>query len=89
MQKKETPNDHVWYDNMVVGERKLGEKMKDISTEAKLSQFYPNHSIRVTSITILDKAWFEARHIISVSRHVQSEATVKQTKTLRKKCQKS
>ena len=30
-------SDQVWYDNMVVGERLLGEKMKRISREAKLS----------------------------------------------------
>ena len=79
--KKETPNDQVWYDNMVVGQRKLDEKMKDISTEAKLSQVYTNHSIRATSITILDKAGFEARHIMSVSGHKNESSIRSYSKT--------
>jgi len=29
--------DEVWYDNMVVGQRTLGDKMKKLSIEAKLS----------------------------------------------------
>ena len=31
-------SEDVWYDNMVVGERTLCEKMKNISREAKLSK---------------------------------------------------
>ena len=30
-------SDEVWYDNMVVGQRTLGDKMKKLSIEAKLS----------------------------------------------------
>ena len=56
--------DEICYDNMVVGERMLGVKMKAISQEAKLSKLYTNHSIRATSVTILDKSGFEARHIV-------------------------
>ena len=50
----------VWYDNMVVGERTLGEKIKNIS------QTYTNHSIWATAVTILDKSGFEARHYINM-----------------------
>ena len=74
--KKEKPQDQVWYDNMVVGERKLGNKMKEISTDANLSEVYTNHSIRATSITILDKAGFEARHIMTVSGH-RNESSIR------------
>ena len=49
---------------MVVGERSLGEMMKQISNQAKLAMDYTNHSIRATAVTILDKPGFEARHII-------------------------
>ena len=63
----------VWYDNMVVGERTLGEKMKNISREAKLSKCYTNHSIRTTPVTILDKSGFEARHIMAVSGHKNND----------------
>ena len=54
---------------MVVSERTLGEKMKSISREAKLSKCYTNHSIRPTAVTIFDKSGFEARHIMAVSEH--------------------
>ena len=66
----------VWYDNMVVGERTLGEKMKTMSREAKLSKCYTNHSIRATAVTILDKSGFEARHIMAVSGH-KNEASIR------------
>lgn len=68
--------DEVWYDNMVVGERTLGEKMKNISKQANLSRLYTNHSIRATSVTILDKSGFEARHIMAVSGH-KNEASIR------------
>jgi len=70
-----TPED-VCYDNMVVGERTLGEKMKNISREAKLSKCYTNHSIRATVVTILDKSGFEARHIMAISGH-KNEASIR------------
>ena len=57
---------------MVVGERSLGDKMKQISKQANLSKMYTNHSIRATAVTILDKSGqsgFEARHIMAVSGH--------------------
>lgn len=67
--KKATLDSNVWYDNMVVGERYLGDMMKQISKKAELSRMYTNHSIRATAVTILDKSGFEARHIMSVSDH--------------------
>ena len=61
---------------MVVGECTLGEKMKNISREAKLSKCYTNHSIRATAVTILDKSGFEARHIMAISGH-KNEASIR------------
>ena len=76
-------SEDVWYDNMVVGERTLGEKMKHISREAKLSKCYTNHSIRATAVTILDKSGFdfEARHIMAVSGHKNEASIPSYTKT--------
>ena len=73
--KKTTPDSDVWYDNMVIGERYLGD-MKKISKEADLSKIYSNHSIRATAVTILDKSGFEAPHIMSVSGH-RSESSIR------------
>ena len=58
------------------GERTLGEKMKNISREAKLSKCHTNHSIRATAVTILDKSGFEARHIMALSGH-KNEASIR------------
>ena len=68
--KKEVSSDAVvWYNNMVVGERSLGDMMKGISKEANPSRIYTNLSIRATAVTILDKSGFEARHIMTVRGH--------------------
>ena len=56
--------------------RTLGKKMKVLSKEAKLSVEYTNHSIRATTITVLDRNGYEARHIMSVSGH-KSESSLK------------
>ena len=69
-------SEDVWYDNMVVGERTLREKMKTISREAKLSKCYTNHSIRATAVTILERSGFEARHIMAVSGY-KNEASIR------------
>ena len=61
---------------MVVGERTVGEEMKNISREAKVSKCYTNHSIKATAVTILDKSGFEARHIMAVSGH-KNEASIR------------
>ena len=67
--KRTKPVDGPWYDNMVLGIKKLDSMMKLISTEAVLSTIYTNHSIRATAITILDANGVEARHIMSLSGH--------------------
>ena len=69
-------DDNVWYDNMVVGQRTLGDKMKNLSCLAKLSYPYTNHSIRATTISILDECGYEARHIMAVSGH-RSENSIR------------
>ena len=62
-------SEDLWYNNMVVGERTVGQKMKNILREAKLSKCNTNHSIRAIAVTILDKSGFEARHIMAISGH--------------------
>ena len=39
--------------------------MKNLSKQLNLSKLYTNHSLRATTITLLDNKGFEARHIIS------------------------
>ena len=69
-------SENVWYDNMMIGERTLCEKMRNISREGNLSKCYTDHSIRATAVTILDKAGFEARHVMAVGGH-KNEASIR------------
>ena len=69
-------SDKVWYDNMVVGQPTLGEKMKKLSIEAKLSCVYINHLIRATTITKLDESGYEAQHIMALSGH-RNESSIR------------
>ena len=50
--------------------------MSDISRNAQLSKIYTNHCVRATSITSLDNAGVEARHIMRASGH-KSEASIR------------
>ena len=59
---KLNPRHGPWYDNVPVG-MKTEKFIKYISLDAKLSVQYTNHSIRATSITILDHNGVEARHM--------------------------
>ena len=43
--------------------------MKILSAKAQLSKVYTNHSIRATTITVLDENGFKARHIQVISGH--------------------
>lgn len=68
--------DSVWYCCSPLGKNSLSQMMPRISTLAGLSCRYTNHCIRATSISTLDRAGFEARHIIWASGHT-SEKSVK------------
>lgn len=73
--KKTTLEDSIWYDNSPVGKNTLGDKMKTLSIEARLSRTYTNHCLRATSITILNEC-NEARHVMTVSGH-KSESSLR------------
>ena len=57
-------------------ENKLATFMTNICKQAGLSKSYSNHSIRATSITVLDTNDFSSRDIMSVSSH-RSESSLK------------
>ena len=50
--------------------------MKTISKQSNLSRQFTNHSIRATSITVLDLSKFSDRDIMSISGH-KSETSIK------------
>ena len=65
-----------WYCKVPLGKNIISNFTKEVSKTANLFQHYPNHSIRTTSVTVLDHCNFEARHIIRVSGH-KSEASIR------------
>jgi len=66
----------VWYDNMPLGRNQLGSIMSEISKEFSFSQVYTNHSLRATTVHVLDPANIAGRHIMSVTGH-KSESSLK------------
>ena len=74
--KATAPAEGPWYMNSPVGVNLLGNKMKEISKAAGCSKIYTNHCLRATTVTVLDRAGFANRDIMSVTGH-RSEASLK------------
>ena len=68
--------DDTWYVNVPLGKSTLAVMTKKISEFAGCSQSYTNHSLRATSVTLLDHAGYTSRDIMSVSGH-RSESSIK------------
>ena len=63
----------IWYYNAPVGEKSLGNMVAKMSLKYKSNQRYTNHSIRVTSMQVLEDNNAEGRHIQRVVGHKSSE----------------
>ena len=72
----------VWFCNMAVGEKILGNMMANLSTKYSLSQKYTNHSLRVTSLQVLDDAQIDARQVIRVSGHKNTDSLLNYARRL-------
>lgn len=70
------PIEDIYYNNMALGHNKLGSFMKNLSESAGLSRIYTNHSLRATTVHVLDSARIPSRHIMSVTGH-KSESSLK------------
>lgn len=62
-------NDTVWFENMVVGVRKIAEMMKDICKFAGSETIYTNHCLRATTASALAERGIERSVIKSVTGH--------------------
>jgi hypothetical protein len=62
------PND-CWFQNSTVGHNTISNMMKNISQFCELQTSYTNHSLRVTSCTLLGEAGYDDLDIQAVSRH--------------------
>ena len=51
----------IWFCNVPLSERTLGNMMPCLSVKYNLSKWYTNHYVRVTSTQILDDSTFEGR----------------------------
>ena len=67
-----TSQDKVWYDRAPVGEKTIGSMMARISEHAQLSRRYTNHCLRATTVTLLDEAGAEGRHIVAITQHTST-----------------
>ena len=65
-----------WCTNAPVGHNAIGNMMPTISKSAGLSKRYTNHSLRSTTVHILDSNQFAGRHITSITGH-KSETSLK------------
>lgn len=62
------------YCNVPLGEKYLGNMLSMLSSKYGLSQRYTNHSLRVTSLQVLDDENIDSRHIIRVSGHKNTDS---------------
>ena len=64
----------IWFYRSPVGEKLLGNMMPRLSEKYGLSQRYTNHSVRVTSMQLLEDSDIEGRHIQRISGHKSLES---------------
>ncbi|XP_046574535.1 uncharacterized protein LOC124282569 [Haliotis rubra] len=64
------------YHGVPLGHNRLGSMMATLSTKAGLSQKYTNHSLRATTVHVLDSAQVPSRHIMTVTGH-KAETSLK------------
>ena len=86
LRKPNAKNPDIWYSKQHMGKNPLRTFMSELSKYCRLSQRYTNHSIRVTSCTVLTRCQFSASEIMSVSGHksIQSLAIYQKTKESQK-----
>ena len=66
-----------WYASAPMGHNTIGNMMPNLSEKAVLSRRYTNHSLRATSVNVLDDIGnFASRHIMTVTGH-KSENSLK------------
>lgn len=74
--KPTAPSEGPWFCNAPLGVNTLGTKMKAIADAAGCAKKYTNHSLRATTVTVLDHAGFASRDIMAVTGH-KSESSLK------------
>ena len=62
-------NEEAWYLKVPLGHVVLQDMLPRISTAAKLTQRYTNHSVRATSIVLLKEAGYDDREVCEITGH--------------------
>ena len=75
-QPRKKPIEGIYYNNVPLGNNKIGSMMKSLSEVAGLSKKYTNHSLCAKTVHVLDSARIPSRHIMTVTRH-KSESSRK------------
>ncbi|XP_067658215.1 uncharacterized protein [Haliotis asinina] len=74
------PNTKMEYNQhyypIALGHNRIGSMMPNLSIKAGLSMKYTNHSLRATTVHVLDAAQVPSRHIMTVTGH-KSESSLK------------
>ena len=81
LEKINPKNAMIWYSKQHIGKNSLGNFMQDVSLNCKLSKSYTNHSIRVTSATVLMRMNFSASEIMSITGHKSVQSLTRYQKT--------
>lgn len=64
-----------WYESDPMGHNTIGNMMSNLSEKAGLSRRYTNHSLRTTSVHVLDNIGnFASRHIMTVTGHLSENS---------------
>ena len=86
---KPISSNRMWYSNKQnLGKNTLNDLMKKISSEARLSKIYTNHSIRATVVTEMADKGYTISEIQSVTGHKRAESVsryIKRTTSSKKK----
>lgn len=82
-------NSRYWYTpSRNTGKNMLGKFMKDISTDARLTKIYTNHSVRVTVVTELHAQGFSHLEICNVTGHKNPESVSRYVRETRDESRK-
>ena len=66
--------DDVWYTKKPLGHNTLDNMMKRIFSQSSLTRTYTNHRVRATTVTLLSHASVEAREIVKITGHKNTQS---------------
>ena len=74
--------DRIWYCNAPLGEKSLGDMLPNLSLKYRLSRRYTNHSLRVSSMQVMEDGNVAENHIMRVSGHKSRDSVANYARRL-------